>query len=179
VTRTFIIPLLSALFGGGVVDPRFLPHRKFLRADAAYVGGEKKNTESTGSSPLTVSVPPQPRVKSRVLHVTRASGPLSITLTVVSFDGSESDRRRANRAFTLKSSYPRTPRIGASKALAVCKAEDFSFVATLLLRSRKRRRSPCPMCPLTPRIVWVSTPLGRGRRGTPRRRMVYTGRQRA
>jgi outer membrane receptor for ferrienterochelin and colicins len=119
------------------------------------------------------------RGKSASFDVTRATGPLSTTLTL--FDSSVSDPVDVERtgSFVLKNLLAPTTNRGV-EALAVWKAEDFSFVANYAyVRSRETTDEGRVDVPLTPRhsmgldAAWEWR--GAGRLGVE---WFYTGTQR-
>jgi iron complex outermembrane receptor protein len=111
-----------------------------------------EETEATGLSRLTVIGPLKPeRGKSASFDLTRATGPLSTTLTL--FHSTVSDPVEVERtgSFILENLSAPTTNTGV-EALAVWKAEDFSFVANYTyVRSRETTDEGRVDVPLTPR----------------------------
>jgi outer membrane cobalamin receptor len=111
-----------------------------------------EETEATGLSRLTVISPLKAeRGKSTSFDLTRATGPLSTTLTL--FHSSVSDPVEVERAgsFVLKNLPVPTTNTGV-EALAVWKSEDFSFIANYAyVRSRESTDEGRVDVPLTPR----------------------------
>jgi outer membrane receptor for ferrienterochelin and colicins len=111
-----------------------------------------EETEAAGLSRLTVIGPLKPeRGRSASFDVTRASGPLSTTLTL--FHSNISDPVEVERTdrFVLKNLPTPTTNTGV-EALAVWKSEDFSFVANYAyVQARETIESGRVDVPLTPR----------------------------
>jgi len=111
-----------------------------------------EETETAGLSRLAVIGPLKPeRGRSTSFDVTRASGPLSATLTL--FHSSISDPVEVERTgnFVLTNLSSPTTNTGV-EALAVWKTEDFSFVANYAyVRSRETTDEGRVDVPLTPR----------------------------
>jgi iron complex outermembrane receptor protein len=139
-----------------------------------------EETEATGLSRLTVIGPLKPeRGKSASFDVTRATGLLSTTLTL--FHSTVSDPVEVERtgSFILRNLSAPTTNTGV-EALAVWKAEDFSFIANYAyVRSRESTDEGRVDVPLTPRhsvgldAAWEWE--GAGRIGVE---WFYTGTQR-
>jgi outer membrane cobalamin receptor len=111
-----------------------------------------EETEATGLSRLTVIGPLKPeRGRSASFDVTRASGPLSTTLTLFHSTVSDPVDVERTEAFVLKNLPVPTTNTGV-EALAVWKAEDFSLVANYAyVRSRETTEEGRVDVPLTPR----------------------------
>ena len=139
-----------------------------------------EETDATGLSRLTVIGPLKPeRGRSASFDVTRTSGPLSTTLTL--FHSTVNDPVEVERTerFVLKNLPLPTTNAGI-EALAVWKAEDFSFIANYAyVRPRETTDERLVDVPLTPRhsvgldAAWEWE--GAGRLGVE---WFYTGTQR-
>ena len=139
-----------------------------------------EETEATGLSRLTVIAPLKPeRGKSASFDLTRASGPLSTTLTL--FHSTVRDPVEVERTgrFILENLPAPTTNMGV-EAVVVWKPEDFSLVANYAyVRSRESTDEGRVDVPLTPRhsvgldAAWEWE--GRGRLGVE---WFYTGTQR-
>jgi outer membrane receptor for ferrienterochelin and colicin len=172
---TFISPRISGLVRHGPWSSRVSYGTGFFAPTPIT-----EETEAAGLSRLSVIGPLKPeRGKSASFDVTRTSGPLSTTLTL--FDSSISDPVDVERtgSFVLKNLPAPTTNSGV-EALAVWKAEDFSFVANYAyVRSRETTDEGRVAVPLTPRhsvgldVAWERE--GAGRLGVE---WFYTGTQR-
>jgi outer membrane receptor for ferrienterochelin and colicins len=172
---TFISPRISGLLRRGSWSSRVSFGTGFFAPTPIT-----EETEATGLSRLTVIDPLKPeRGKSASFDVTRASGPLSTTFTL--FHSTVSDPVEVERTerFVLKNLPAPTTNTGV-EALAVWKAEDFSFVANYAyVRSRESTDEGRMDVPLTPRhsvgldAAWEWG--GAGRLGVE---WFYTGTQR-
>jgi outer membrane receptor for ferrienterochelin and colicins len=172
---TFISPRISGLVRHGLWSSRLSYGTGFFAPTPLT-----EETEATGLSRLTVIGPLKPeRGKSASFDVTRATGPLSSTLTL--FHSTVSDPVDVERttAFVLKNLA--APMVNAGvEALAVWKAKDLSFVANYAyVRSRETTDQGRVDVPLTPRhsigfdAAWEWE--GAGRIGVE---WFYTGTQR-
>jgi iron complex outermembrane receptor protein len=143
---SFLSPRLSGLLRKGVWSSRVSYGTGFFAPTALT-----EETEASGLSRLTVVGPLRPeRGASASVDLTRASGPLSTTVTLFHSrirDAVEVDRDR----FVLRN-LP-TPSTNAGvEALAVWKTEDFSLVANYAyVRSREDGDEGRVEVPLTPR----------------------------
>jgi iron complex outermembrane receptor protein len=139
-----------------------------------------EETEAAGLSRLTVTGPLKPeRATSASADVTRTTGPLSATLTL--FRSTVHDPVEVERtdSYILRNLFEPTTNAGI-EALAIWKAEDFSFVANYAyVQSRETTDEGRVDVPLTPRhsigldAAWEWE--GAGRLGVE---WFYTGTQR-
>ena len=172
---TFVSPRLSVLVRRGQWSSRLSYGTGFFAPTPIT-----EETEATGLSRLTVIGPLMPeRGKSASFDVTRARGPLATTLTL--FHSSVANPVEVERTdtFVLRNLAAPTTNTGV-EALAVWKAEDFSFVANYAyVRSRETIEEGRVDVPLTPRhsvgldAAWEWE--GTGRLGVE---WYYTGAQR-
>jgi outer membrane receptor for ferrienterochelin and colicins len=172
---TFVSPRISGLVRHGSWSSR-LSYGTGFSAPTPIT----EETEATGLSRLTVIAPLKPeRGRSASFDVTRASGPLSTTLTL--FHSAILDPVEVERtaSFVLTNLAAPTTNSGV-EALAVWKTEDFSFVANYAyIQSRETTEEGRVEVPLTPRqsvgldAAWDWE--GVGRLGVE---WFYTGRQR-
>ena len=167
---TFVSPRVSGLVRRGRWSSRaVVRHRLFAPTPLT------EETEAAGLSLLTVDGPLKPeRGRSASFDVTRASGPLSATLTLFHSTVDRSRGGGTRPTATSSGTWRRRRRTPGIEALAVWKTEDFSLVANYAyVRSREtaeegRRR----------RAVDAASQRGSGRRlgmggrRTARRRMV-------
>ena len=144
---TFVSPRLSVLVRRGQWSSRLSYGTGFFAPTPIT-----EETEATGLSRLTVIGPLMPeRGKSASFDVTRARGPLATTLTL--FHSSVANPVEVERTdtFVLRNLAAPTTNTGV-EALAVWKAEDFSFVANYAyVRSRETIEEGRVDVPLTPR----------------------------
>ena len=144
---TFISPRISGLVRRGPWSSRLSYGTGFFPPTPIT-----EETEATGLSRLTVLGPLKPeRGRSASFDITRASGPLSTTLTL--FHSTVHDPVEVERtgSFVLENLPVPTTNTGV-EALAVWKAEDFSFVANYTyVRSRESTDEGRVDVPLTPR----------------------------
>jgi iron complex outermembrane receptor protein len=172
---TFISPRLSALVRRRAWSSRVSYGTGFFAPTPLT-----EETEAAGLSRLTVIGPLRPeKGHSTSFDVTRASGPLSTTVTLFQSTVSDPVDVEQTASFTLKNLAAPTTNSGV-EALAVWKAEDFSFVANYAyVRSRQTTVEGRVDVPLTPRhsvgldAAWEWE--GAGRLGVE---WFYTGKQR-
>ena len=172
---TFVSPRISGLVRYGAWSSRLSYGTGFFAPTPLT-----EETEATGLSRLTVISPLKPeRGRSGSVDVTRSQGPVSTTLTL--FHSTVRDPVEVERAdaFVLTNLPAPTTNAGV-EALAVWKAEDFSFVANYAyVQSRETTDEGRVEVPLTPRhsvgldAAWEWE--GAGRLGVE---WFYTGRQR-
>jgi outer membrane receptor for ferrienterochelin and colicins len=172
---TFVSPRISGLVRRGQWSSRVSYGTGFFAPTPVT-----EETEATGLSRLTVPGPLKAeRGKSASLDVTRRQGPLSATLTLFHSTVSDPVEVERTEAFVLRNLPAPTTNAGV-EALAVWKAEDFSFVANYTyVRSRETTDEGRVDVPLTPRhsvgldAAWEWK--GAGRIGVE---WFYTGMQR-
>jgi len=144
---TFVSPRISGLVRHGLWSSRLSYGAGFFAPTPLT-----EETDATGLSRLSVTTPLKPeRGKSASVDVTRKSGPLSTTLTL--FHSTVSDPVDVERTgrFVLANLPSPTTNTGV-EALAVWKAEGFSFVANYAyVRSQKDGNQGRVEAPLTPR----------------------------
>jgi iron complex outermembrane receptor protein len=172
---TFFSPRISGLLRHGPWSSRVSYGTGFSAATPTT-----EETEAAGLSRLTVIGPLKAeRATSTSVDVTRASGPLSATLTL--FHSTVRDPVEVERtgSYVLRNLAEPTTN-GGVEALAIWKAEDFSFVANYAyVQSRQTTDEGRVDVPLTPRhsvgldAAWEWE--GAGRLGVE---WFYTGTQR-
>ncbi len=171
---TFVSPRISGLVRRGPWSSRVSYGTGFSAPTPIT-----EETEATGLSRLTVVGPLKPeRGKSASFDITRASGPLSATLTLFHSTISDPVDVEADR-FVLRNLAEPSTNTGV-EALGVWKTDDFSFVANYaFVRSRQTTDEGRVDVPLTPRhsigldAAWEWE--GAGRLGVE---WFYTGAQR-
>ena len=144
---TFVSPRISGLMRHGPWSSRLSYGTGFFAPTPIT-----EETEATGLSRLTVVAPLRPeRGKSASFDVTRASGPLSTTLTLFHSTVSDPVEVERTESFVLKNLSAPTTNTGI-ETLAVWKTDDFSFVANYAyVRSREVTDEGLVDVPLTPR----------------------------
>ncbi len=172
---TFFSPRISGLLRRGPWSSRVSYGTGFSAATPIT-----EETEAAGLSRLTVISPLKAeRAASASVDLTRASGPLSATLTL--FHSTVRDPVDVERtdSYVLRNLLEPTTNAGV-EALAIWKAEDFSFVANYAyVQSRESTSEGRVDVPLTPRhsvgldAAWEWE--GAGRLGVE---WFYTGTQR-
>ncbi len=144
---TFVSPRVAGLLRHGSWSSRLSLGTGFFAPTPIT-----EETETAGLSRLSVIGPLKPeRGRSASFDVTRATGPLSTTLTL--FHSSVTDPVEVERAdrFVLTNLPEPTTSTGL-EGLAVWKTEDFSFVASYaFVRSRETTNEGRVDVPLTPR----------------------------
>ena len=172
---TFVSPRISGLVRRAAWSSRLSYGTGFFAPTPVT-----EETEATGLSPLTVIGPLKPeRGKSASFDVTRASGPLSTTLTLFRSSVTDSVEVERTEGFVLGNLSAPTTNTGV-EALAVWKTDDFSFVANYAyVRSQEAVAEGRVDVPLTPKhsvgldAAWEWE--GAGRLGVE---WFYTGAQR-
>jgi outer membrane receptor for ferrienterochelin and colicins len=172
---TFISPRISGLVRHGPWSSRVSYGTGFFAPTPIT-----EETEATGLSRLTVLGPLKAeRGRSASFDMTRASGPLSTTLTLFHSTVRDPVEVERTESFVLRNLLEPTTNSGV-EGLAVWKAEDFSFVANYAyVQSRETTDQGRVDVPLTPRhsvgldAAWDWE--GAGRLGVE---WFYTGTQR-
>jgi iron complex outermembrane receptor protein len=172
---TFVSPRISGLVRRGPWSSRVSYGTGFFAPTAVT-----EETEATGLSRLTVPNPLKAeRGKSASFDFTRTRGPLSATLTLFHSTVSDPVEVERTEAFVLRNLPAPTTNTGL-EALAVWKADDFSFVANYAyVQSHETTDEGRIDVPLTPRhsvgldAAWEWE--GAGRIGVE---WFYTGMQR-
>jgi iron complex outermembrane receptor protein len=144
---TFFSPRVSGLVRRGSWSSRLSYGSGFFAPTPVT-----EETEATGLSRLTVAGPLRAeRGRSASFDVTRKKGPLSTTLTLFHSTVSDPVEVERTEAFVLRNLPAPSTNTGV-EALAIWKAQDFSFVANYAyVRSRETTDEGRIDVPLTPR----------------------------